>query len=145
MYMYILMLAERISCSFQTCMCLNVLASIPKHVNVIWIDFVFLQVVFFMYLWSIDIDAVLTGMSCFHLLCEEADIRCGSDEMAVTQILPNYNVYADIAQASTVLTTGKCHKEVLIVGCSWEITLVICIAKYTVAFACVTVVTFSHW
>ncbi|XP_011426816.1 neurofibromin isoform X4 [Magallana gigas] len=66
-----------------------------------------LEVVFFMYLWSIDIDAVLTGMSCFHLLCEEADIRCGSDEMAVTQILPNYNVYADIAQASTVLTTGR--------------------------------------
>lgn len=65
-----------------------------------------------MYLWSIDIDAVLTGMSCFHLLCEEADIRCGSDEMAVTQILPNYNVYADIAQASTVLTTGRHRKEV---------------------------------
>lgn len=65
-----------------------------------------LQVVFFMYLWSIDIDAVLTGMSCFHLLCEEADIRCGADEMAVTQLLPNYNVYAELAQASTVLTTG---------------------------------------
>ncbi|XP_021368387.1 neurofibromin-like isoform X2 [Mizuhopecten yessoensis] len=66
-----------------------------------------LEVVFFMYLWSIDIDAVLTGMSCFHLLCEEADIRCGADEMAVTQLLPNYNVYAELAQASTVLTTGK--------------------------------------
>lgn len=65
-----------------------------------------------MYLWSIDIDAVLTGMSCFHLLCEEADIMCGSDEMAVTQILPNYNVYADIAQASTVLTTGRHRREV---------------------------------
>ncbi|VDI01744.1 neurofibromin 1 [Mytilus galloprovincialis] len=66
-----------------------------------------LEVVFFMYLWSIDIDAVLTAMSCFSLLCEEADIRCGADEMAVTQILPNYNVYADLAQASTVLTTGR--------------------------------------
>lgn len=65
-----------------------------------------LQVVFFMYLWSIDIDAVLTAMSCFHLLCEEADIRCGADEMAVTQLLPNYNVYAELAQASTVLTVG---------------------------------------
>ena len=61
-----------------------------------------------MYLWSIDIEAVLTAMSCFHLLCEEADIRCGTDELAVTQILPNYNVYAELAAASTVLTTGGC-------------------------------------
>ncbi|KAL5015709.1 hypothetical protein ScPMuIL_005298 [Solemya velum] len=66
-----------------------------------------LEVVFFMYLWSIDIDAVLTAMSCFHLLCEEADIRCGADEMVVTQLLPNYNVYAELAAASTVLMTGR--------------------------------------
>ncbi len=64
------------------------------------------QVVFFMYLWSIDIEAVLTAMSCFHLLCEEAEIRCGADELAVTQLLTNYNVYAELAAASTVLTTG---------------------------------------
>ena len=51
-------------------------------------------------------EAVLTAMSCFRLLCEEADIRCGADEMAVTQLLPNYNVYAELAAASTVLTTG---------------------------------------
>ncbi|XP_013381612.1 neurofibromin-like [Lingula anatina] len=66
-----------------------------------------LEVVFFMYLWSIDIDAVLTAMSCFRLLCEEADIRCGSDELAVTQLLPNYSVYAELAQASMELTTGR--------------------------------------
>ena len=71
------------------------------------------QVVFFMYLWSIDIDAVLTGMSCFHLLCEEADIRCGADEMGVTQLLPNYNVYDELAQASTVLTTGNFTRNCL--------------------------------
>ena len=59
-----------------------------------------------MYLWSIDIDAVLTAMSCFHLLFEEVEIRCGADEMAVTQLLPNYNVYSELAAASTVLTTG---------------------------------------
>jgi len=64
------------------------------------------QVVFFMYLWSIDIDAVLTAMTCFRLLCEEADIRCGADEMAVTQLLPNYNVFTELAAAATVLTTG---------------------------------------
>ncbi|KAK2173204.1 hypothetical protein NP493_892g01057 [Ridgeia piscesae] len=66
-----------------------------------------LEVVFFMYLWSVDIEAVLTAMSCFHLLCEEADIRCGADELSVTQLLPNYNVYTELAAASTVLTTGR--------------------------------------
>ena len=65
------------------------------------------QVVFFMYLWSIDIDAVLTAMSCFRLLCEEAEIRCGADELAVTQLLPNHAIYSELAAASTVLTTGK--------------------------------------
>ncbi|KAK7488237.1 hypothetical protein BaRGS_00020544 [Batillaria attramentaria] len=66
-----------------------------------------LEVVFFMYLWSIDMDAVLTSMSCFRLLCEEAEIRCGADEMAVTQLLPNSAVYEELAAASTVLTTGR--------------------------------------
>ena len=46
-----------------------------------------------MYLWSIDLEAVLVSMSCFSLLCEEADIRCGSDEMTANFILPNYHVY----------------------------------------------------
>lgn len=46
-------------------------------------------------------------MSCFHMLCEEADIRCGADEVAVTQILPNYNVYTELAAASMTLTTGQ--------------------------------------
>lgn len=65
-----------------------------------------LEVVFYMYLWSIDMDAVLTAMSCFALLCEEAEIRCGSDEVTVTYLLPNYHLYHELAQASTVLTTG---------------------------------------
>jgi neurofibromin 1 len=64
-------------------------------------------VVFFLYLWSIDMDAVLVSMSCFNLLCEEADIRCGSDDVTVTYLLPNYHVYQELAAASTVLTTGK--------------------------------------
>jgi neurofibromin 1 len=34
-----------------------------------------LEVVLFMYLCSIDSEAVLVSMSCFSLLCEEADIR----------------------------------------------------------------------
>lgn len=60
-----------------------------------------------MYLWSIDIEAVLVAMSCFSLLCEESDIRCGPEEMTVTQLLPNYHLFQELAQASTVLTTGK--------------------------------------
>ncbi|XP_008206010.1 neurofibromin isoform X2 [Nasonia vitripennis] len=66
-----------------------------------------LEVVFFMYLWSIDMEAVLVAMSCFSLLCEEAEIRCGSDEVAVTCLLPNYLLYVELAQASTVLTTAS--------------------------------------
>lgn len=60
-----------------------------------------------MYLWSTDTEAVLMSMSCFALLCEEADIRCGSDEVAVTCLLPNYHLYLELAQASNVLSTGK--------------------------------------
>ena len=41
------------------------------------------QVVFLMYLWSIDMEAVLVAMSCFALLCEEADIR--SDQLTTKQ------------------------------------------------------------
>ena len=53
-----------------------------------------LEVVFFMYLWSIDPEAVQVSMSCFSLLCEEADIRCRSDEITSTFLLPNYQVGA---------------------------------------------------
>ncbi|KAG5866704.1 hypothetical protein JTB14_013865 [Gonioctena quinquepunctata] len=66
-----------------------------------------LEVVFFMYLWSTDMDAVLVAMSCFALLCQEAEIRCGSDEVTVTYLVPNYHVYQELAQASNVLTTGR--------------------------------------
>lgn len=52
-------------------------------------------------------EAVLVSMSCFALLCEEAEIRCGSDEVAVTCLLPNYHLYLELAQASTVLITGE--------------------------------------
>ncbi|RUS73016.1 hypothetical protein EGW08_019222, partial [Elysia chlorotica] len=81
-------------------------ANMGTHIPVCRQAHIKLEVVFFMYLWSIEIDAVLTAMSCFRLLCEEADIRCGTDEMAVTHLLPNYTVYAELAAASTVLTTG---------------------------------------
>ena len=52
-----------------------------------------LELVFLMYLWSIDAEAVLVSMSCFSLLCEEADIRAGAGENAAVQLLPNYHAY----------------------------------------------------
>ncbi|XP_075988650.1 neurofibromin 1 isoform X13 [Anticarsia gemmatalis] len=66
-----------------------------------------LEVVFFMCLWSIDTDVVLVAMSCFALLCQEADIRCGSDEITTQCLLPNYAVFQEIAHTSTVLTTAS--------------------------------------
>ncbi|XP_034188157.1 neurofibromin 1 isoform X2 [Osmia lignaria lignaria] len=71
-----------------------------------------LEVVFFMYLWSINMEAVLVSMSCFSLLCEEAEIRCGSDEVAVTCLLPNYHLYLELAQASTVLITASGESKI---------------------------------
>ena len=69
-----------------------------------------LEVVLFMYLWSIDSEAVLVSMSCFSLLCEEADIRCGTDEMSASILLPNYGVYEELAQLSSTLNTVNFFK-----------------------------------
>lgn len=52
-------------------------------------------------------EAVLVSMSCFASLCEEAEILCGSDEVAVISLLPNYQLYLELAQASTTLISGK--------------------------------------
>lgn len=64
-----------------------------------------LEVVFFMYLWSVDLDAVITSLSCFGLLCEEAEIRCGSDELTVGVLLPNSHLYQELAQVSSTINT----------------------------------------
>jgi neurofibromin 1 len=67
-----------------------------------------LEIVFFIYLWSIDPEAVKIAMSCFALFAYEADIRFGFDETAVLALLPNYNVYMELSSASTTLvTTGR--------------------------------------
>ena len=47
------------------------------------------------------------SMSSFALLCEEADIRCGQDDLTATYLLPNYHVYQELAYSSTILTTGR--------------------------------------
>ncbi|XP_067128062.1 neurofibromin isoform X2 [Centruroides vittatus] len=82
-------------------------ANLGCNINICKQAHIKLEVVFFMYLWSIDIDAVLVAMSCFVLLCEEADIRCGQDDLTVTYLLPNYHIYQELAAASTILTTGR--------------------------------------
>lgn len=52
-------------------------------------------------------EAVLVAMSCFRHLCEEADIRCGVDEVPVQTILPNYNTFVEFASISNMLATGS--------------------------------------
>ena len=47
-------------------------------------------------------QAVSVAMSCFSLLCEEADIRGGSDAVTAN-LLPNYHVYQELAQVGDCL------------------------------------------
>ncbi|VEL32493.1 unnamed protein product [Protopolystoma xenopodis] len=42
-----------------------------------------LETVFFTYLWSLDLDAVLTSMSCFRLLCHEAELWSSAAAVAM--------------------------------------------------------------
>lgn len=71
-----------------------------------------LEVALYMFLWSPDIEAVLVAMSCFRHLCEEADIRCGVDEVSVHNFLPNYNTFMEFASVSNMMSTGKSHESV---------------------------------
>lgn len=82
-------------------------ANLGSHVAICKQAHIKLEVVLFMYLWSIDIECVLVSMSCFALLAEEADIRCGQDDLTATYLLPNYHVYFELASSSTILTTGR--------------------------------------
>lgn len=75
-----------------------------------------LEVVFFMYLWSVDIDAVTTSLSCFGLLCEEADIRSGSDELTVNFILPNYHLYQELAQVIITIRSPAMQTAIITIS-----------------------------
>ncbi|XP_018425838.1 PREDICTED: neurofibromin, partial [Nanorana parkeri] len=66
-----------------------------------------LEVCLYMFLWSSDIEAVLVAMSCFRNLCEEADIRCGVDEVSVHNFLPNYNTFLEFASVSNMMSLGR--------------------------------------
>ncbi|XP_025987354.2 neurofibromin isoform X2 [Solenopsis invicta] len=91
-------------------------ANVDCHIAISKQAYIKLEVVCLIYLWSIDMEAVLVSMSCFALLCEEAEIICGNDEVAVTCLLPNYQLYLELAQASSVLIsahgeTRLCYQE----------------------------------
>lgn len=60
-----------------------------------------LEVLFFVYLWSVDLEAVLTSLSCFGLLCEEVEIRNGSDECAA--MMPNFHLYQELANVASTI------------------------------------------
>ncbi|XP_030632149.1 neurofibromin isoform X1 [Chanos chanos] len=66
-----------------------------------------LEVCLYMFLWSPDTEAVLVAMSCFRHLCEEAEIRCGVDEVPVHTVLPNYNTFLEFASISNMMPTGR--------------------------------------
>lgn len=64
-----------------------------------------LEIVFFMYLWSVDLDAVITSLSCFGLLCEEAELRNSPEDLTLPQGMPNYHIFQELAQASNTIST----------------------------------------
>ncbi|CAH8516650.1 unnamed protein product [Schistosoma bovis] len=48
-----------------------------------------LETVFFTYLWSLDLEAVLTSMSCFRLLCQEAELWSNAATLATITSVPD--------------------------------------------------------
>ena len=81
-------------------------ANCGSHIAICRQAHIKLEVVFFMYLWSVDMDAVIVALSCFGLLCEEAEIRSGCDDLTVASILPNFNSYQELSQTSSNIGTG---------------------------------------
>ncbi|XP_056592096.1 neurofibromin isoform X2 [Triplophysa dalaica] len=66
-----------------------------------------LEVCLHMFLWSPDMEAVLVAMSCFRYLCEEAEIRCGAEDIPVQSLLANYNTFMEFASISNMMITGR--------------------------------------
>lgn len=59
-----------------------------------------LETVFFTYLWSLDLEAVLTSMSCFRLLCQEAKLWSNVATMTLIHSMP---------ENEKILTECDCH------------------------------------
>lgn len=70
-----------------------------------------LEVVLYMFLWSIDLEAVLLSLSCFGLLCVEVDIRCSADDLPVTSMMLNYYLYQELAQVATITRAPQSTKR----------------------------------
>uniref|UniRef100_A0A1I8HTR9 RING-type E3 ubiquitin transferase n=1 Tax=Macrostomum lignano TaxID=282301 RepID=A0A1I8HTR9_9PLAT len=88
------------------------LANVGSNENLCRQALIKLEMVFFMYLWSLDIEAVLTAMSCFGLLCQEAELRSLYEDLNPLTLMPNYDIYLEIAHSShTILTTGRAHLQ----------------------------------
>nr|CAH8819429.1 unnamed protein product [Trichobilharzia regenti] len=51
-----------------------------------------LETVFFTYLWSLDLEAVLTSMSCFRLLCQEAELWSSAAALATITSAPDNDI-----------------------------------------------------
>ncbi|KAF5397894.1 hypothetical protein PHET_08853, partial [Paragonimus heterotremus] len=74
-----------------------------------------LETVFFTYLWSLDLEAVLTSMSCFRLLCREAELWSNDVASAMVASLPemdrNALLYGCDSCCNLTTTTLAMHKE----------------------------------
>ncbi|CAH8606919.1 unnamed protein product [Dicrocoelium dendriticum] len=60
-----------------------------------------LETVFFTYLWSLDLEAVLTSMSCFRLLCQEAELWSNAAAAAMVATVSD-------AERNAVLCPYRC-------------------------------------
>ncbi|KAF8561216.1 hypothetical protein P879_06676, partial [Paragonimus westermani] len=74
-----------------------------------------LETVFFTYLWSLDLEAVLTSMSCFRLLCREAELWSNDVASAMVASLPemdrNALLYGCDSCSNLTTTTLAMHRE----------------------------------
>ncbi|VDP28185.1 unnamed protein product [Schistosoma mattheei] len=83
-----------------------------------------LETVFFTYLWSLDLEAVLTSMSCFRLLCQEAELWSNAATLATITSVPDnefaqrsdcecYLVNPNLSAPSSIETSDWAENSVL--------------------------------
>ncbi|TNN17943.1 Neurofibromin [Schistosoma japonicum] len=88
-----------------------------------------LETVFFTYLWSLDLEAVLTSMSCFRLLCQEAELWSSAAALATITTVPESNLvqrsdcqcYSSSSNftetpdwvENSLLTANTCHSDLV--------------------------------
>lgn len=83
-------------------------ANLGSNLNIVKQAHIKIEQVFLFYLWCVDVPSVVISMSCFSLLCEEAELRCGQlDDLSINHFLPNYQIYQEIYTQSTIVLTGR--------------------------------------